>query len=145
MGTNTIVVITGSRYMSFSMQLHGRALQARLEEVEATQVMHGACEGADELADQVARLMRIPCTRVPADWKTHGKAAGPIRNRWMAERCQQVLAFPGGDGTTDMVGAAVVRSVRVMFLDDGGVHIPAPHWYRDLTSQQSFPMDRPCS
>jgi hypothetical protein len=43
-----------------------------------------------------------------ADWKTHGKSAGPMRNRQMLNDGQPtaVVAFPGGRGTADMIHAA---------------------------------------
>jgi hypothetical protein len=43
-----------------------------------------------------------------ADWKTHGKSAGPMRNRQMLNDGQPtaVVAFPGGRGTADMIRAA---------------------------------------
>jgi hypothetical protein len=42
------------------------------------------------------------------DWKTHGKAGGPIRNQMMLDdyKPQVVIAFPGGSGTADMVRRA---------------------------------------
>ena len=46
--------------------------------------------------------MKIPVNIFPADWKAHGKAAGPIRNRDMAKHADQVVLFPGGRGTENM-------------------------------------------
>lgn len=61
-----------------------------------TRVIHGACglrhdldslsrmRGVDRLADEWAHARGIPVTRVAADWRTHGRCAGPIRNARMA-------------------------------------------------------------
>jgi hypothetical protein len=85
-------------------------------------VMHGAAKGADALADRAAEELGIPAKAFPADWKTHPKGAGPIRNRQMAdylEMCRrkghsvQVLAFPGGKGTADMCEVAESRGINV--------------------------------
>jgi hypothetical protein len=40
-----------------------------------------------------------------ADWATHGKRAGPIRNIKMLdeEKPRVVIAFPGGAGTANMM------------------------------------------
>lgn len=70
-----------------------------------SRIVHGAARGADTLADQWARRMALDVLRVPADWKTHGRAAGAIRNGEMLKTAHPdlVVAFPGGRGTADMV------------------------------------------
>lgn len=47
-------------------------------------LIHGACpRGADALADQFAREIGMNVRRHPADWDTHGKRAGFLRNAEM--------------------------------------------------------------
>ena len=79
------------------------------------QIVHGAARGADSLADIWAFKMAIPVIRCRADWQTHGKAAGPIRNQEMLKRHNPklVVAFPGGRGTADMVEWARKAGVDV--------------------------------
>lgn len=50
-----------------------------------------------------------------ADWHTHGRAAGPIRNRRMIEEGKPdlVVAFPGGRGTANMVNQARAAGIEV--------------------------------
>jgi hypothetical protein len=65
-------------------------------------IVHGACPtGADKIAaDHQQRMlphMRVYAEPHPADWKTHGYAAGPIRNREMA-RLGAKLAIGAWDG-----------------------------------------------
>jgi len=67
-----------------------------------SEVVSGACNGADAAGEAWAESKGIPVKRYPADWKTHGKAAGPIRNIKMAQYAGAVVLFPGGRGTTDM-------------------------------------------
>lgn len=78
-------------------------------------VLHGAATGADSLADRWARRQLIAQTRFSADWDTHGKAAGPIRNQQMLDEGQPdlVIAFPGGRGTADMVRRAKAKGVEI--------------------------------
>jgi len=54
-----------------------------------------------------------------ANWRTHGKAAGPIRNQQMLDegRPHLVVAFPGGTGTADMVRRAKAAGVPVMEVE----------------------------
>jgi len=67
-------------------------------------IVHGAAPGADSLAAEEAALRGLDVEAHPADWSTHGKAAGPIRNQRMLEAgAELVIAFPGGRGTADMV------------------------------------------
>lgn len=49
-------------------------------------IIHGGCpKGVDAIADVLARRMELEVEIFPADWDKHGKAAGPIRNREMAQ------------------------------------------------------------
>lgn len=81
-------------------------------------VIHGCAAGADSFGETWATSRPGECTAfgVPADWKTHGKAAGPIRNARMLElgKPDLVVAFEGGTGTADMVSRARSAGVRVL-------------------------------
>ena len=47
-------------------------------------IIHGACpKGADAMAERLARDYRLRTEPHPADWDTHGKRAGFIRNEAM--------------------------------------------------------------
>ena len=77
-------------------------------------IIHGAARGADMLAQAWADDRGVCCLQFAADWKTDGKAAGPIRNRKMLlEEPDLVIAFPGGSGTADMVRRARKAGVEV--------------------------------
>lgn len=41
----------------------------------------------------MAAVNDLPVKQFPADWKTHGKAAGPIRNKQMAEYADAAIIF----------------------------------------------------
>lgn len=78
-------------------------------------IIHGGAPGADRMADVWAQKHDIPCFRFPAQWRKYGKPAGAIRNRQMIEigLPDAVLAFPGGDGTADMVNKAKRSGITV--------------------------------
>lgn len=79
-------------------------------------IIHGCASGADTLAARWAFLAGIREYTFDADWETHGRAAGPIRNQRMLDdgRPDLVLAFPGGKGTADMMRRARERGVEVV-------------------------------
>jgi hypothetical protein len=74
--------------------------------------------GADYWANQWALARGIPTVRCHAEWKQHGKAAGPIRNRKMRDEYKPdlVVAFPGGHGTEGMVALAEEGGIEVIRL-----------------------------
>ena len=78
-------------------------------------LIHGAARGADEGAARWAKSEGIASRAYPANWRKHGKAAGPIRNQQMLDdgRPDFVVAFPGGRGTADMVRRAHAAGVPV--------------------------------
>lgn len=79
-------------------------------------IIAGGAGGADTMAIDWAVVNWCGFTEYPADWKTHGKAAGPIRNQQMLDegRPDLVVAFPGGRGTADMVARARKAGVEVI-------------------------------
>lgn len=79
-------------------------------------IIHGGCRGADEGAGDWAKSEQVPVIVCPADWKKHGKAAGPIRNREMlvVHRPDYVVALPGGKGTAGMIALAEGHGVPVI-------------------------------
>ena len=87
-------------------------------------LVEGGASGADWLAYQWARARFVPCVSHFADWaKYGGAAAGPIRNREMLRLWGPtlVLAFPGGNGTRNMVMQAQHQNIEVIEIKrDGG-------------------------
>ncbi len=83
-----------------------------------TSIIHGDAKGADALAANWAVKRGVPHECYVADWQMYGNSAGAKRNRLMLVkgRPDLVVAFPGGRGTGDMVGAAGQRGVPVLEL-----------------------------
>lgn len=82
---------------------------------EVSEVISGMAPGADSFAAEWAERFGFPLHRFPADWKAHGRAAGPIRNQRMIDEGKPdlVIAFPGGRGTADMVRRARAAGIEV--------------------------------
>lgn len=98
------VLFCGDRYWDDPVPI-----QRAFDRYEVTLCIHGAARGADSLAGREAKLRGIPVVEYPANWKQHGRAAGPIRNRLMLSdgRPDLVLAFHSdidrSKGTKDML------------------------------------------
>lgn len=96
------------------------AVFAALDELAPLAIIQGHADGADALAREWWYKRPNTCAGelacYPADWKKHGKAAGPIRNQQMIDEGKPdlVLAFPGGHGTADMVRRAKRAGVKVL-------------------------------
>jgi len=112
------LLVTGGRDFDDCEMLF-RTLDAINSESVIRHLIHGAARGADYLAGQWAKENAIEEIACPADWKQHGRAAGPIRNKFMLEQHQPdlVVAFPGGRGTANMVGLAERAGTKVLIAD----------------------------
>jgi len=82
-----------------------------------TIVLSGCAPGADTLGTEWAEAKGIQVAR-PADWNTHGRAAGPIRNQQMLDegKPELVVSFPGGRGTADMVRRVRAAGIEVISM-----------------------------
>ena len=80
-----------------------------------TEVVSGRARGVDTLGENYATLKRIPIAKFPADWTTHGKAAGPIRNTQMAQYADALIAIWDGEskGTKNMINQATKLGLKV--------------------------------
>lgn len=89
------------------------------EKTKPTLIIHGAASGADSLAGQWATYNGIKVETYPAEWKVHGRAAGGIRNQLMLDqgKPELVIAFPGGNGTADMVNRAKAAGAGIVVAD----------------------------
>jgi cysteine synthase len=87
-----------------------------LKNLNPSCMIHGKAKGADELGELTAKVMGIEELSLPANWKKHGKSAGPIRNQQMLDEGKPdlVVAFHGGVGTADMVRRAKAAGVKVI-------------------------------
>lgn len=113
------VLVTGGRdYLDVRRVFAGLdLLQARLPG-GITEIIEGGAGGADMRARWWGEREGIKVTTCKADWNTHGRAAGMIRNREMADMLPDVvMACPGGRGTANMVEVAKAKGLHVVFLE----------------------------
>ena len=81
-------------------------------------IIEGGASGADSCARRWADSRGVKRQTYNAEWKLHGKVAGPIRNtRMLIEGAPNlVIAFYGGRGTADMVDKAKIAGIEVLDL-----------------------------
>jgi hypothetical protein len=117
------VLVTGSRDWEDVDLLRHQLTLAWLQHPGPFVVVHGGCPtGADDLAsDLVANMLEAEMGDVseeahPADWKQHGRAAGPIRNQHMVNLgADLVLAFirNGSRGASGCAALAEAAGIHV--------------------------------
>lgn len=80
-------------------------------------LIEGGANGVDAHSSDWAWLNDIRSSRINADWRRHGKAAGPIRNSEMLRMgVDAVIAIVtgAGPGTRNMIAQAKAAGVRVI-------------------------------
>ena len=82
-------------------------------------IISGMARGADTIAVDWAVINWCGIDEYPADWRKHGRKAGPIRNQQMIDEGKPnlVIAFKGGNGTNDMVKRAIRAGIEVRKID----------------------------
>ena len=108
------VIVTGGRDYADRARVFA-ALDTIHAETPIGCVVQGGARGVDEHADGWTEKSGARSVTLPADWKAHGKAAGPMRNQAMIDAgADLVVAFPGGRGTADCVRRARAAGIRVV-------------------------------
>lgn len=81
----------------------------------ATAVVSGTAKGADSYGESWAMSKDLKVLRHPANWEKYGKAAGPVRNREMAQNAEGLIAVWDGvsPGTASMIKAAKSKGLRI--------------------------------
>lgn len=115
------VIIAGSRTLD-DPQMVCAAIAA--SGFDVTEVVCGCAQGVDIRGYFWSVQNDIPCTKFPADWRKHGKAAGPIRNRKMAEYADALIAVWDGKsrGTRHMIEVALRLGLKVFVHQTNKVH-----------------------
>lgn len=109
----TKVIIAGGRDFddwSYLVNASMNTLKHVLYEMEYdVMVFCGKAKGADTLGERFAKIHNFEVKEFPADWDTHGKKAGFLRNEEMAREADMLIAFWDGEskGTKNMIDNAL--------------------------------------
>lgn len=107
------VIIAGSRDLKDHYHL---VEQAVIDSgFDVTTVISGGAPGIDSHGEEWALNRGIKFIVIPAQWSRLGNRAGPIRNTWMAEEGEALIALPRGKsfGTRDMISKAWAKGLKV--------------------------------
>jgi hypothetical protein len=109
------VLVTGGRYFNLADEVH-RILHPIHLKHGIAELGEGWATGADELSRLWALSHGIPVASYEANWKLLGNYAGKARNSQMLRAFNPDLgvAFPGGDGTRDMIAKLLTAGVPTL-------------------------------
>lgn len=82
---------------------------------EGTVIVSGGASGVDTVAENAARARGLGVISIKPDWKTYGKAAGPIRNQEIVNQSDKLIAFWDGEsrGTQSSIRFAQKKGIEV--------------------------------
>lgn len=106
------IIIAGSR--EFISPAFLTAIEIGLSQLEKTvgvdlsdvEIFSGGAPGIDSLGEEFAASQKWSVRRFPADWKTYGKKAGPIRNQEMIDAgatAALIVCLEDSKGSHDMI------------------------------------------
>jgi hypothetical protein len=80
-----------------------------------TEIVSGTARGVDRLGERYGEEHGIPIERFPADWDTHGKRAGYLRNETMINYADALIAIWDGisKGTNHAINLAKEKGLKV--------------------------------
>lgn len=88
------LIIAGGRSITVTVQALFNLLNHF--ELSPSEIVSGGAYGVDNAGERYAKQYRIKLRTFPADWDKHGRAAGPIRNKEMANYGDQLLLIWNG-------------------------------------------------
>jgi YspA, cpYpsA-related SLOG family len=106
------VIIAGGRdYENYDVLID--AVKESLFEI--TTVVSGGANGVDALGKRYAFENKKELDVHEANWKAHGRGAGPARNKKMAENAEALIAIWDGQskGTKNMIDTATKKGLLV--------------------------------
>lgn len=115
-----IIVITGGRDWK-DKAFVWRHMDEQRVKLGITVVVNGrAPTGVDQFVHEWCKARGVPERPYPADWDTHGDAAGTLRNQQMIDEepeIEHALIFPGGNGTMDMARKCRIAEIERTFIN----------------------------
>lgn len=91
------LIIAGSRTLNVSPMFIQESCLFFLKHISSVEFISGGCPtGIDNSVKYMTKVHAFKYKEFPADWDQYGKAAGPIRNKEMAEYADALLLIWDG-------------------------------------------------
>ena len=109
------VIIAGSRNFCRYKLLQEKCDLVLANKAPCVTILCGMARGADLLGKRYAEEKGYGVLPYPAEWDKHGRSAGYLRNKKMAENADALIAFWDGQsrGTEHMINLACKRNLEV--------------------------------
>lgn len=116
------LAVIGTRSFHDKQIVFGYLDKMRQESDCCWTIVTGGAQGADKLAAEYARIHKLPLIVFRPDWVTHGKKAGPLRNRQIINESDAVVAFWDGvsPGTKSSLLMAKQKGIPVIVVSFDG-------------------------
>jgi len=111
------IIIAGSRKIK-DYEYIASILDEYLDGMYKPILLTGMATGPDRYGYRYAKRNKYDVEEYPADWNTHGKSAGYIRNAEMAKKATNLIAFWDGKskGTKHMIDIAKKNKLKVKII-----------------------------
>lgn len=88
-------------------------------------IISGGAPGVDTMATEAARRQNLRSIVFSADWDTHGRSAGPMRNLQIVEAADEVVAFWNGTsrGTLNTAIQALAAGKSATVIAEDGAEL----------------------
>ena len=111
------LIIAGSRTITD----YDTVLEAFVEAVNKLgwmpdEIVSGCASGVDTVAIDLASILNIPVKKFPADWKTHGKSGGYVRNMAMGKYADAAVVVWDGKSRGSKMMLNIMALLGVMYL-----------------------------
>ena len=110
------IIIAGSRSVTDYKTVE-KFITITHSAVVLDEIVSGCALGVDKFGEQYAKQGGIPVAKFPANWGEHGKSAGFIRNKQMADYADALIAIWNGEsrGTKHMIDT-MLSSKKPVFV-----------------------------
>lgn len=118
------VIVAGSRHLD--ERLVSPIIESMLNYIEITnkgpfgyidEIVSGGCTGVDAAGEKLAREYSIDLKRFEPDWNKHGKAAGPIRNKEMANYADVLVLIWDGKSKGSLSMKKEMKSLNKLIYE----------------------------
>ena len=113
------IIIAGSRGFN-KREILFKKMDFLTNGTKVTKILCGNAKGADKLGEAWAKENKIPIEYHLPDWEKFGKAAGPIRNKVMAEKADALCLFWDGKSkvSANMFSEAKKSGLKIFTYHD---------------------------